>query len=639
MDSRFCYPAFFASLRLVGTRSTASLTSLEKMGTRWNVSLPGSLSFRVKLLLSMFLLVLGVTGSVLYVTQRKFQSTYQQLFQEQFRSQIDYFSQQQEMRLSVAKERCLALATSVRLRAALEEEAEPGDIYQNARDVLLAPGQAPPGAVLKKNPKTTAPGFIVRSLSGNFLRILDAKGKVLLSEELRQKHGPFPPRRRVYEEQLVAVGQALDKLDVQQVGYLAPQVETERLQLLEVIVTKVIDQANSQTLGAVVLGFPLFDPGEMVLKEMSEILSGIWLEGQTVFPHDRRSLAQSSGPALGHGNGRGRSPARHVHRRVGRQALRVFHKLLNPNSPFPKAYQICLYSLADAIKTQRELRSVILGVSLLVLLGGSTILLILVNKLTLSLRELGSATAQVQRGNFQVNVPVRSRDDVGRLVSSFNEMTEGLAQKERYRRVLDLVADKSIAEEMLRGEVVLGGETRDVSVLFCDIRGFTALTQNMPPAEVIALLNEHMTALTRVVYQHHGVVDKFWGDMIMALFGAPKSYGSDTLHAARCAWHMIQARQELNQGAPPPVQIGIGIASGQVVAGCMGSKDRMDYTVLGRRVNLASRLCSQAGPGQVLIDQATRERLGEQLEVAPLPPLTLKGFDEPIPAFKLIKVF
>jgi class 3 adenylate cyclase len=217
-------------------------------------------------------------------------------------------------------------------------------------------------------------------------------------------------------------------------------------------------------------------------------------------------------------------------------------------------------------------------------------------------------------------------------------MTEGLAQKERYRRVLDLFADKTIAEEMLRGEVVLGGEARDVTVLFCDIRGFTALTQNMPPVEVITLLNQHMTALTGVVYEHRGVVDKFMGDMIMALFGAPKSYGPDMLHAVRCAWNMIQARQDLNQGAKYPIQIGIGIASGQVVAGCMGSKDRVDYTVLGRRVNLASRLCSQAGPGQVFIDEATREGLGDQIEVAPLAPLTLKGFDEPIPAFRLIQV-
>src|SRR5262245_14258096 len=146
------------------------------------------MSFRVKLLLSMFLLVLGVTGSVLYFTQRKFQATYQQLFQEQFRSQIDYFSQRQEMRLSAAKERCLALAKSVRLRASLEER-DPTDIYQNARDVLLAPGQGPFGAALRPNSNSIAPEFIVCSLYGNFLRIIDAKGQVLLPEELRKSRG------------------------------------------------------------------------------------------------------------------------------------------------------------------------------------------------------------------------------------------------------------------------------------------------------------------------------------------------------------------------------------------------------------------------------------------------------------------
>jgi class 3 adenylate cyclase len=531
----------------------------------------------------------------------------------------------------------LALAKSVRLRASLLED-DPTDVYQNARDVLLAPGQGALTAGPRRNANTNAPGPILRSINANFLRILDAKGQVLAPDDPRQRRPFMQARRRAYEDQLAVVGKALDKLEVQQVGYLAPQMETGRVQLLEIIVTKVIDPADAQTLGAVVLGFPLFDPGEITLKEMSEILSGIWLEGQihsrTIAESMRAPLTRHLATEIG---GTNHSEDTFV-LELGDKPYRVFHKLLNPNSPFPKAYQICLYSLEDAVKTQRELRGVILGVSVVILLVGSTVLLILVNKLTLSLRELDLATAQVQRGNFQVNVPVRSRDDVGRLVSSFNEMTEGLAQKERYRRVLDLFADKSIAEEMLRGEVVLGGEARDVSVLFCDIRGFTALTQNMPPVEVIALLNEHMTALTKVVYEHDGVVDKFMGDMIMALFGAPKTYGPDMLNAARCGWNMIQARHTLNQTAAHPIQIGIGIASGQVVAGCMGSKDRVDYTVLGRRVNLASRLCSQAGPGQVLIDEATREALGEQIEVAPLPPLTLKGFDEPIPAFRLIQV-
>src|SRR6059036_2535482 len=105
-------------------------------------------------------------------------------------------------------------------------------------------------------------------------------------------------------------------------------------------------------------------------------------------------------------------------------------------------------------------------------------------------------------------------------------------------------------------------------MLFCDIRGFTRLTENMPPAEVIHLLNEHMTAMTRVVYEHAGVVDKFVGDLIMAGFGAPKSSSEDALNAARCACRMIEVRRRLNETAPPKIEIGIGIATGQVIAVC-----------------------------------------------------------------------
>ena len=119
--------------------------------------------------------------------------------------------------------------------------------------------------------------------------------------------------------------------------------------------------------------------------------------------------------------------------------------------------------------------------------------------------------------------------------------------------------------------------------MFCDIRGFTALTQNMNPTEVIAMLNEHMTVLTRVVTEHHGVVDKFIGDSIMALFGAPKSYGDDALNAVRCAQQMMAERAKLNATSVYKIQMGIGLASGRVLAGNMGSADRSNYTVLGER--------------------------------------------------------
>jgi class 3 adenylate cyclase len=237
-----------------------------------------------------------------------------------------------------------------------------------------------------------------------------------------------------------------------------------------------------------------------------------------------------------------------------------------------------------------------------------------------------------------VRLTVRNRDEIGQLTASFNEMTEGLKQKEKYRAVLDMVADKDVAEQMMQGSSSLGGELRDISVLFCDIRGFTAMTQDMPPKEVIDLMNDHFTAMTNVVYEHDGVVDKFVGDLIMGVFGAPKSYGNDAHNAARCCVRMIQEREKMNETAEQSIHVGIGLASGEAVAGCMGSEDRLNYTVMGARVNLSSRLCSVAGRDETVIDQGTYELLKDYVEVEALPELQVKGFNDPVQAYRLLGV-
>jgi class 3 adenylate cyclase len=121
----------------------------------------------------------------------------------------------------------------------------------------------------------------------------------------------------------------------------------------------------------------------------------------------------------------------------------------------------------------------------------------------------------------------------------------------------------------------------------------------------------------------------------MAIFGAPKSYGNDALDASRCALRMIEERAKLNQTSRHKIEVGIGVATGSAVAGCMGSADHMSYTVLGERVNLGARLCSQAGRGEVVIDQTTCERLGDLATVTPMPDLKLKGFSNPMKACKL----
>jgi class 3 adenylate cyclase len=147
-----------------------------------------------------------------------------------------------------------------------------------------------------------------------------------------------------------------------------------------------------------------------------------------------------------------------------------------------------------------------------------------------------------------------------------------------------------------------------------------------------------MTALTRAVKQHNGVLDKFVGDLLMAIFGAPVSHENDALDAARCALGLLRERERLNENSRYQLEIGIGIATGNVVAGCMGSTERMNYTVLGERVNLASRLCDRAGPGEVWIDPTTKERLEGAIVIDSPTVVQLKGFAASVDAYRLLEV-
>jgi len=278
-------------------------------------------------------------------------------------------------------------------------------------------------------------------------------------------------------------------------------------------------------------------------------------------------------------------------------------------------------------------RTALAGVAALIV--GLMAALVLGRGLSRPVARMGEAAARIERGDFAVRLPAEGGGELATLERRLNDMAAGLATREQYRRVLDAVADPEVAAELMAGKLDLGGRTQEVGVLFCDIRGFTTLTERMDPAEVIAMVNEHMTLLTEVAYAHGGTVDKFVGDLIMVTFGAPKTGADDALRMVRCAHAMVAARAHANTGAARPIEIGVGCAFGPVVAGCMGSERRLDYTVLGARVNLAARLCSKAPAMRVLVDCEARRRAGWGTYAA-LPPLEAKGFSGPVEAFELV---
>jgi adenylate cyclase len=291
--------------------------------------------------------------------------------------------------------------------------------------------------------------------------------------------------------------------------------------------------------------------------------------------------------------------------------------------------------LAPFDRIRRALALVSLGALLL-----ATLLSVqLSHSLTRPIRTLVDATRRVGRGDYGIRVPEGSRDEMGHLARSFNAMTKDLQLKEQYRGVLHKVVSREVAEELMRGEVVLGGENRDLTIVFADVRSFTPLTEGMEPQEVIALLNDVMGRLSAAVEEAGGVVDKYIGDEIMAVFGAPLAQPDHARRAVAAARSMQRGIEAMNREraarSDAPIGVGIGVHSGVGVAGNMGSPDRLNYTVLGEVVNLASRLCSLAGAGEVLISGATRGRLAADADLRPLGTRELKGFRDPVPVFAM----
>jgi class 3 adenylate cyclase len=247
--------------------------------------------------------------------------------------------------------------------------------------------------------------------------------------------------------------------------------------------------------------------------------------------------------------------------------------------------------------------------------------------------QLASATKDVAEGNLekvrQSLPPPKHKDEIAVLCHSFDEMVRGLQDRAKVKGVLNKVVSQEIAQEILQGTIHLGGEEKKVSVLFADIRGFTAMTQAMPPQKVIELLNTCMTKISQAVDRNKGVIDKYVGDEAMALFGAPLTRSDDALHAIRSALEMIEAMKKWNEErqkrGEPLIELGIGIHTGPMLVGNMGAENRLNYTVIGSNVNLASRVCSAAKKMEILVTRDTLEEpfVKEHIEWETLPPMHL----------------
>jgi adenylate cyclase len=232
---------------------------------------------------------------------------------------------------------------------------------------------------------------------------------------------------------------------------------------------------------------------------------------------------------------------------------------------------------------------------------------------------------------------VRKGTSMDELAARIESILRRTKETERMRSLFARYTSDAVVEELLRtGQVVLTGEKREVTVVFADIRNFTALSESLPPEQVMTLLNDVLGRLGDAVLGWGGTLDKFLGDGLMAVFGAPITREDDAARAVQAALQMLDSvRSRNSEAGGPTLEVGIGVNSGVVVAGSLGSARHTEYTCIGDVVNVAARLCALAGPGEILVGQGTAEKLGSVERFEALPPVKLKGKTQPVPLFRV----
>ena len=269
------------------------------------------------------------------------------------------------------------------------------------------------------------------------------------------------------------------------------------------------------------------------------------------------------------------------------------------------------------------------------------------NNITYPITELVDASAKIEQGEFELDIEPRTQDEIGLLTSSFIQMGHGLAEREKLMVSFSKFTNKTIAKKAASGELALGGENRNATIFFSDIRSFTAMSEKMQPNEVVEFLNEYMTRMVECVNKTNGVVDKYIGDAIMAVWGAPESSGSpahDAMNAVTAALMMrvslFNFNKQRKEKGLAPVKIGCGINSGPVVAGQIGSNERMEYTVIGDAVNLASRTEALNKPfaTDILITENTYNLIKDKIIVEEMPGVHVKGKTDAIKMFAVINL-
>ncbi len=283
------------------------------------------------------------------------------------------------------------------------------------------------------------------------------------------------------------------------------------------------------------------------------------------------------------------------------------------------------------------------ALNLSIIFGLFFLLIVVVRKISRPIIDLKNSAVQVtEEGPYRDAIEVKSSDEVGQLTGAFNEMMEGLRQRDFIRDTFGRYVTKEVVKELLDTSdgLKLGGEIREVTIMLSDLRGFTPIAEQLRPDQVIEVLNSYLSQMSKIIGQYKGTINEFIGDAILTFFGAPVKYGDSPARAVACALAMQLGMEEVNrknnEKGLPPLYMGIGINTGDVIVGNIGSKERAKYGVVGHNINLTSRVEGATIGGQILITPSTYEKIKDLLIVRSVRSIRFKGVEENIDLYDVI---
>jgi adenylate cyclase len=306
-------------------------------------------------------------------------------------------------------------------------------------------------------------------------------------------------------------------------------------------------------------------------------------------------------------------------------------------------------SLEEALQPYRRLQFVMLALTaagLGVSLAGA---IVIARRVTKPILTIVQSARRVERGDYDHSVSVNLSDEIGELASTFNTMTKGLAERDRVRAELERVGrlkhflSPQVVELIVSSgdEAVLASHRREITVVFCDLRGFTAFGEEAQPEEVMGFLTAYHDAIGPLVFRYEGTVDQFTGDGVMVFFNDPIPFPDHAARAVRLALAMREEAASLIERwrqRGHRLGFGVGIAMGVATLGKVGFEGRFDYAAIGSVCNLSARLCAEARDGQILVSQPVFTAAQDLVDAEEIPALTLKGFAKPVPTYNILKL-